>query len=172
MKKLLLFFITMIIISCDENEKKYAYVEVDDDRSEEIENLFDAVEDENIDFLKTLFSKDLVFISANNEQMNKDQFIEGVEEIFDMFDDVEFDDNTQSTDGDGTAIETTYYSNGAIWTEIWNNFSGKGKYTGNEISFPFYIAYLWDEDKIIREMQYFDPKYFNEEAEAKSKLSQ
>ena len=34
-----------------------------------------------------------------------------------MFDDVEFEDSEYS-DYDGLAVETTYYTNGQVWTNI------------------------------------------------------
>ena len=88
-----------------------------------------------------------------------------------MFDDVEFEDSEYS-DYDGLAVETTYYTNGQVWTNIWSRFEGKGKYTGNEVSFPFHISYLWEGDKIVEEVQFFSTDVFDEENEAKSKLSQ
>ena len=111
-------------------------------------------------------------VNSNNEEFNKDKFIAGVEELFEMFDNVKFMENDNSTDGDGSAIETTHYSTGDVWTEIWNDFSAKGKYSGKEVSFPFYIAYKWEGDKVIREMQYFNPKVFDEEREAKQLVSE
>ena len=40
--------------------------------------------------------------------------------------------------------------------------------TGDEVSFPFYIAYKWEGNKITREMQYFNPKVFDNEKGSKS----
>ena len=50
--------------------------------------LFEAVEDEEIGYLKEIFSKDLNFTDPNGNVLNKDEFIAGVENIFDMFEDV------------------------------------------------------------------------------------
>ena len=84
-----------------------------------------------------------------------------------MFEDVEFEDSEYS-DYDGLAVETTYYSNGQIWTNIWSAFKGKGKYTGNDVRFPFHISYLWKDGKIIEEVQFFSTKVFDTENEAKN----
>ena len=80
---------------------------------------------------------------------------------------LEFEDSEYS-DYDGLAVETTYYTNGQVWTNIWSRFEGKGKYTGNEVSFPFHISYLWKGDKIIEEVQFFSTKVFDAENEAKN----
>ena len=163
-----LLIITMFFMSCDAPKNNFGHVSIDDVKSRNIVKLFEAVEDENIEFLKEIFSKDLKFIDPNGTELNKDEFIAGVENIFDMFEEVEFEDSEYS-DYDGLAVETTYYSNGQIWTNIWSKFEGKGKYTGNDVSFPFHISYLWEGDKIIEEVQFFSTKVFDAENEAKNK---
>ena len=159
--------ITLFLISCDAPKNNFGYVSIDDEKSRNVVELFEAVEDEDIGFLKEIFSKDLKFTDPHGIVLNKDEFIAGVENLFDMFDDVEFEDSEYS-DYDGLAVETTYYSNGQVWTNIWSRFEGKGKYTGNEVSFPFHISYLWEGDKIIEEVQFFSTKVFDAENEAKN----
>lgn len=162
-----LLMITVFLISCDAPKNNFGYVSIDDEKSRKIVELFEAVEDEDIGFLKEIFSKDLKFTDPNGTVLNKDEFIAGVENIFDMFDDVEFEDSEYS-EYDGLAVETTYYSNGQVWTNIWSTFEGIGKYTGNEVSFPFHISYKWEGDKIIEEVQFFSTKVFDAENEAKN----
>ena len=168
------FIITLlcatILFSCN-NKKDFGVVNLEDEKTKLVEDLFKAVEKEDIGFLKELFSKDMVFVNPDGEEFNKDEFIAGVEELFEMFENVKIKENNNSTDGSGSAIETTHYSTGDTWTEIWSDFSANGKYTGDEVSFPFYIAYKWEGNKIIREMQYFNPKVFDNEREAKNMLS-
>ena len=159
--------ITLFLISCDAPKNNFGYVSIDDEKSRKIVELFEAVEDEDIGFLKEIFSKNLEFKDPNGTILNKDEFIAGVENIFDLFEDIEFEDS-EFVDYDGLAVETTYYTNGQVWTNIWSTFEGKGKYTGNEVSFPFHISYLWDGDKIIGEIQFFSTKVFDAENEAKN----
>ena len=159
--------ITMFLISCDAPKNNFGYVSIDDEKSRNVVKIFEAVEDEEIGFLKEIFSKDLEFKDPNGTILNKDEFIAGVENIFDLFEDIEFEDS-EFVDYDGLAVETTYYTNGQVWTNIWSTFEGKGKYTGNEVSFPFHISYLWGGDKIIGEIQFFSTKVFDTENEAKN----
>tara|TARA_Y200000002_G_scaffold373139_1_gene371795 strand:+ start:568 stop:1086 length:519 start_codon:yes stop_codon:yes gene_type:complete len=161
---------TLALVSCND-KKEFGVVHLDDEKTKLIEDLFKAVENEDIAFLKDLFSKDMVLVNSNGEEFNKDEFIKGVEELFEMFENVKVKENNNSTDGSGSAIETTHYSTGDVWTEIWSDFSAVGKYSEKEVSFPFYIAYKWDGDKIVREMQYFNPKTFDDEREAKNMAS-
>ena len=159
--------ITLFLISCDAPKNNFGYVSIDDEKSRNVVKIFEAVEDEEIGFLKEIFSKDLEFKDPNGTILNKDEFIAGVENIFDLFEDIEFEDS-EFVDYDGLAVETTYYTNGQVWTNIWSTFEGKGKYTGNEVSFPFHISYLWGGDKIIGEIQFFSTKVFDTENEAKN----
>ena len=141
------FIITLlcatVLFSCN-NKKDFGVVNLEDEKTKLVEDLFKAVEKEDIGFLKELFSKDMVFVNPDGEEFNKDEFIAGVEELFEMFENVKIKENNNSTDGSGSAIETTHYSTGDTWTEIWSDFSANGKYTGEEVSFPFYIAYKWE----------------------------
>ncbi len=162
-----LLMITLFLISCDAPKNNFGYVSIDDEKSRNVVKIFEAVEDEEIGFLKEIFSKDLEFKDPNGTILNKDEFIAGVENIFDLFEDIEFEDS-DFVDYDGLAVETTYYTNGQVWTNIWSTFEGKGKYTGNEVSFPFHISYLWGGDKIIGEIQFFSTKVFDAENEAKN----
>ena len=162
-----LLIITLFLISCDAPKNNFGYVSIDDEKSRNVVKIFEEVEDEEIGFLKEIFSKDLEFKDPNGTILNKDEFIAGVENIFDLFEDIEFEDS-EFVDYDGLAVETTYYTNGQIWTNIWSTFEGKGKYTGNEVSFPFHISYLWKGDKIIGEIQFFSTKVFDAENEAKN----
>ena len=54
-----LLMITMFLISCDAQKNNFGYVNIDDEKSRNIVKLFEAVEDEDIGFLKEIFSKDL-----------------------------------------------------------------------------------------------------------------
>jgi hypothetical protein len=58
-----------------------------------------------------------------------------------------------------------------MWTQIWSVFYAKGNYTGVSVSFPFHIAYKWDDDKIIEEYQFFNPAVLENEQNAKDDLA-
>lgn len=165
MKKIILLFL-LISFSC---QSPYGKVSTDDDKSQMIKTLFQNVSKENIDYLKEIFSDDMEFIDSKENTLDKDGFIAGVENIFDLFDDITFEE----TDGDatGSEIETTTYENGIVWTNIWNTFSATGKYTGQKVSFPFHISYQWKDDKIIKEVQFFDSSIFEKEMDAKAGIN-
>ena len=93
MRKLLLLLFVGVICSC---ENPNGTVTTNDERSEIIKTLFKNVSEENIDFLKEVFSDDMTFVDARNNTKDKAGFIAGVEGLFEMFDEISFED----VDGD------------------------------------------------------------------------
>lgn len=162
MKKIT-FISLLFIFSCSQ---PFARVDTSDEKSIIIKKIFEEVSNERIDYLKEIFSDDMKMVNSKEISFNKNEFIAGIEEMFDLFDEITF----ESVDGDanGSEIETNYYSNGKIWSSIWNNFSATGKYTGQKVKIPFHISYQWKNDKIIEEFQFFDTEYFEKEANAKA----
>ena len=163
MKKLFIYSATLLICAC---QQPYAEVTTNDEKSETIKTLFEKVGEENIDYLKEIFSDSMEFVDPAGNKLNKSGFISAVENLYDMFDDI----SVLEMNGDalGSEVETVTYSNGIVWTNIWNTFSAKGKYTGQNVSFPFHLSYQWAGDKIIKEVQFFDTSVFQKEMNAKA----
>ena len=163
MKKIILLFSLIIFSSCNQSGSR---IEVSDEKSKIIQKIFDEVAAERIDYLENVFSSEMKMVNSKNEEFNKNQFIIGIKDMLDLFDDISFDN--VNSDADGSEIETNYYSNGNLWSSIWNNFSATGKYTGQKVNFPFHISYKWKGDKIIEEYQFFDLMAFENEANARA----
>ena len=163
MKKTILLFSLIIFSSCNQSGSR---IEVSDEKSKIIQKIFDEVAAERIDYLEDVFSSEMKMVNSKNEEFNKNQFIIGIKDMLDLFDDISFEN--VNADADGSEIETNYYSNGNVWSSIWNNFSATGKYTGQKVNFPFHISYKWKGDKIIEEYQFFDLMAFENEANARA----
>ncbi len=161
MKKIWMVLFVVIICSC---QNPYGTVTVNDQRTEIIKTLFKNVSDENIDYLKEVFSDDMTFVDSKNNTKDKAGFIAGVEGLFEMFDEISIEE--VNGDAVGSEIETIVYANGVAWTNIWNTFTATGKYTGQKVSFPFHLSYQWDGLKIIKEVQFFDMSVFDKELTA------
>ena len=163
MKKVLLLWGLGLLISC---AQPYAKIEVKDEKSAIIQKVFDEVSMENTAYLEEVFSDDMKMVNAMEQEFDKVAFIAGINDMFDLFNDITFD--PVDGDADGSEIETNYYANNKVWTSIWNNFSAMGKYTGQKVNFPFHISYQWEGDKIIEEYQFFDLSAFEKEANARA----
>jgi len=163
MRNLILLTSLSIISSCGQ---PFAKIEVTDEKSKIIEKIFQEVSAENTDYLEEVFSDEMKMVNPKEVEFDKASFISGIKNMYDLFDNITFE--SSDGDADGSEIETNYYSNGKVWTSIWNNFSATGKYTGQQINIPFHISYQWEGNKIIEEFQFFDMTAFENEATARN----
>ena len=163
MRNLILLTSLSIISSCGQ---PFAKIEVTDEKSKIIEKIFQEVSAENTDYLEEAFSDEMKMVNPKKVEFDKASFISGIKDMYDLFDNITFE--SSDGDADGSEIETNYYSNGKVWTSIWNNFSATGKYTGQQINIPFHISYQWEGNKIIEEFQFFDMTAFENEATARN----
>ena len=161
MRNLILLTSLSIISSCGQ---PFAKIEVTDEKSKIIEKIFQEVSAENTGYLEEVFSDEMKMVNPKEVEFDKASFISGIKDMYDLFDNITFE--SSDGDADGSEIETNYYSNGKVWTSIWNNFSATGKYTGQQINIPFHISYQWEGNKIIEEFQFFDMTAFENEATA------
>ena len=163
MRNLILLTSLSIISSCGQ---PFAKIEVTDEKSKIIEKIFQEVSAENTNYLEEVFSDEMKMVNPKEVEFDKASFISGIKDMYDLFDNITFE--SSDGDADGSEIETNYYSNGKVWTSIWNNFSATGKYTGQQINIPFHISYQWEGNKIIEEFQFFDMTVFENEATARN----
>ena len=163
LRNLILLTSLSIIMSCGQ---PFAKIEVTDEKSKIIEKIFQEVSAENTDYLEEVFSDEMKMVNPKEVEFDKASFISGIKDMYDLFDNITFE--SSDGDADGSEIETNYYSNGKVWTSIWNNFSATGKYTGQQINIPFHISYQWEGNKIIEEFQFFDMTAFENEATARN----
>jgi len=166
-----ILLVGLFTVSCNnsnssETSNLFGEVKQNDEKSQMVQKLFEAVEAEDASYLQNIFSEDLKHTNPDGVVVNKEEFMTGIENIFDMFDNIKFK-KSEYEEYENLEIETTYYKNGKIWTNIWSEMSAKGNYSGNEMNFRFHISYLWDRDKIIEEVQFFNPTAFNSEGLAK-----
>ena len=166
-----ILLVGLFTVSCNnsnssETSNLFGEVKQNDEKSQMVQKLFEAVEAEDASYLQNIFSDDLKHTNPDGVVVNKEEFMTGIENIFDMFDNIKFK-KSEYEEYENLEIETTYYKNGKIWTNIWSEMSAKGNYSGNEMNFRFHISYLWDGDKIIEEVQFFNPTAFNSEDLAK-----
>ena len=161
MRNFILLTSLSIISSCGQ---PFAKIEVTDEKSKIIEKIFQEVSAENTDYIEEAFSDEMKMVNPKKVEFDKASFISGIKDMYDLFDNITFE--SSDGDADGSEIETNYYSNGKVWTSIWNNFSATGKYTGQQINIPFHISYQWEGNKIIEEFQFFDMTAFENEATA------
>ena len=163
MKNLSFISLFLLLISCTQ---PFSKIEVNDEKSKIIEKIFQEVAAEKTQYLEEIFSDNMKMVNSKKVEFNKNEFLSGIKDMYDLFENISFD--LVDANADGSEIETNYYSNGKVWTSVWNNFSATGKYTGKKVSFPFHISYQWEGNKIIEEFQFFDMSIFEDETIARN----
>tara|TARA_B100000965_G_scaffold280372_1_gene238203 strand:+ start:391 stop:879 length:489 start_codon:yes stop_codon:yes gene_type:complete len=63
-------------------------------------------------------------------------------------------------------IHTNHFVDGAVWTNAWLTWSGKGQTTGEEYTNRAHFDYKWEEGKIVELLAYFDETAENGEIAA------
>ena len=160
-KLLLTISIFTIVASCETN---HGVVKYDDPKTDAIGTVFEYVSNEDNSYLEEIFSKDMFMVNPANDTLYYDDFLWELKicTIYLMTSNLILQMEVTVDE-----VETNYYTNGQVWSQIWSSFEATGKYTGEKVSFPFHIAYKWDGDKIIEEYQFFDMTVFKNEEQAK-----
>tara|TARA_B100000989_G_scaffold261901_1_gene213147 strand:- start:862 stop:1149 length:288 start_codon:yes stop_codon:yes gene_type:complete len=95
MKKTILLFSLMIIPSCNQSGSR---IEVSDEKSKIIQTILNEFAAERIDYLKEVFSDEMKMVNSKNEEFDKNQFIIGIKDMLDFFDDISFDNVNSDSD--------------------------------------------------------------------------
>ena len=88
MKNFYFIYIFFLFISCSQTFSK---IEVNDEKSKIIEKIFNEVAAEKTLYLKEVFSENMKMVNSKKTEFNKTEFIAGVEDMYDLFEDISFD---------------------------------------------------------------------------------
>ncbi len=173
MKKLIIIFATLFFASCQNTQNQHGVVKIDDEKTEIIQRIFDGVKKEDNSYLQSIFDEDMIMINSSNDTLSREEFFEGIELMYENFENINFDGidvGKTNDDAIGPGVETVYYKNGIVWTNVWSTFIAKGSKTGKKVKFPFHISYKWKNGKIIEEHQFFDTSVFDDEINVETEI--
>ena len=85
MKKSIIILLALFLYTC---QKPFAKLTTNDEKSEAIKTLFEKVGEENIDYLKEVFSDSMQFVDPMGNKLDKTGFIAAVQNLYDLFDDI------------------------------------------------------------------------------------
>ena len=173
MKKLIIIFPTLFFASCQNTQNQHGIVKIDDEKTEIIQRIFESVKKEDNSYLQSIFDENMIMINSSNDTLSRKEFFEGIELMCENFDNINFDGivvGKKNDDAIGPGVETVYYKNGIVWTNIWSTFIAEGTKTGKKVNFPFHISYKWKNGKIIEEYQFFDTSAFDDEINAETEI--
>lgn len=104
----------------------------------------------------------------NNVQVDKEGWLSAAEGHHDLFENIQ-------NDSDGINLTSAEYNNGTTWSMAWFQWTGKGKYTGDDVKIIVHHGFRFENQKIVQAYHFFDPTLLDRElkaAEAMNKTSQ
>ena len=99
----------------------------------------------------------------NDVAVDKEGWLSAAEGHHDLFDTIA-NDKFQAVN-----LTTARFDNGSVWSLAWFQWTGKGKFTGEEVKIYVHHGFRFEGDKIVAAYHFFDPSLFNREIAASKK---
>ena len=152
MKNFLLIILSITIFSCADNtsnksEFQEGIVEMNDSKSQAMDNFTKAYLENNLETQIDLFTEDAI-IHINSNDVTPAQMIE----VFSS--EKEFYENVQNIE---RATATMTFEDGNVYSNYWFTWKATSKSTGVTISNPVHSWFKWDGDKVSEGAFIFDP---------------
>ena len=135
------------------------------DRLNVLKKLLNSISNNDSRTINSIYHNDLKHIDPNDKVLNKKERLDHITTITILFDKITFE-----------KIEVEYIHpqfNQKIlhrdqnWTNLWTIFSGIGKFSKKRFSVPIHISHEWVGNKIIKEIQFFNTSFYENEFLAK-----
>ena len=163
MKKILsILFLSIIPLSCSNQEQSKAVVKSDDELSLNVQKLLKVYVENDFTLWEELLS-DNCEVLFNNINLDKKSVIAGVSQDHTLFKSIEVTDDY---------AHTNYFNNGEIWTNHWFSMNFVGNFTGEITSTRAHTDLKWENGKVVRFQVYYDPTFQIKEATAMSQATE
>ena len=158
MKKLLILVISIVLVSCSDNNQVDSSewsgtINADSEESKIVRKLAKAYVEGNFEIAAKYMSDDAINL-VNGVEYSKDDWIAGYKRDQEVFDNIQHNNDN---------ITTMYYNNGRIFTNHWLTWSGTSKITGESNEVEYYGYWEWKDGKIIATGGILDPTWYGSE---------
>ena len=170
MKKIIFIWSVLLIITSCNQVPSGNLSGILDDNSQEVQmtkELMKKYQEGNFMEIADLISDDSGEYFFNNNKVNKEGWLKAANGHHDLFDNIQ-------NDSEGINLTSARYNNGSVWSMAWFQWSGKGKYTGDEVKIIVHHGFRFEENKIVAAYHFFDPSLIDRElkaSEAANKIS-
>ena len=166
MKKILILFLSILIIGCTNNNKERdSTIKIKDEKAQKISEMMKSYVSNNLD--SSIISDDAK-IKFNQLEMTKSDFENLVNTHHAMFSEISFPEGWMETVNYSGADVKNAGGNyaedyGSTWTSHWSDWTAVSKISGDTISNPCFFGYKWENEKIIEVSAIFPDEAFNKE---------
>ena len=159
MKKLLvLLCLSTFIVACNQNTNQSkdnnpmsGYMLGDDIYTQGVHKFMKAYTDNNFKNAEGIFAENAIF-AVNDVKMSIDDMMNGFAVGHQFFDNISHN-NVDSA--------TMYYNDGKIFTNVWYDWTGVSKSSGETLELRGYGWFKWEDGKVIEAYNAFDPTAYN-----------
>ena len=172
MKKILLLIATILFVGCQQpmDTDVIGIVKSSDEKTQiilsDLENYLAYGTDQyDAELPANLVTMDLAGNFAD-QSVDYEAFLAVAEQHHSLFDNIQM--GLPGGDGIG-GLQTVYYDELGTWSHYWGQWSGTGKFTGNEVTQFIHLNWGWNEDGQVNFFNAnFDAGFFRDEIAAAS----
>jgi len=160
MKKILLL-LTTIFLSCSQIPTG-ELSGILDDKSTEVQmtkELMKKYSEGKFREIVDMISDDSGEFYFNNVKVDKEGWLSAAEGHHDLFDNIK-------NDSEEINLTSAKYNNGTTWSMAWFQWTGKGKYTGEDVKIIVHHGFRFENEKIVSAYHFFDPSLIDREVKA------
>jgi len=160
MKKILLL-LTTIFLSCSQIPTG-ELSGILDDKSTEVQmtkELMKKYSEGKFREIADMISDDSGEFYFNNVKVDKEGWLSAAEGHHDLFDNIK-------NDSEEINLTSAKYNNGTTWSMAWFQWTGKGKYTGEDVKIIVHHGFRFENEKIVSAYHFFDPSLIEREVKA------
>ncbi len=160
MKKILLL-LTTIFLSCSQIPTG-ELSGILDDKSTEVQmtkELMKKYSEGKFREIADMISDDSGEFYFNNVKVDKEGWLSAAEGHHDLFDNIK-------NDSEEINLTSAKYNNGTTWSMAWFQWTGKGKYTGEDVKIIVHHGFRFENEKIVSAYHFFDPSLIDREVKA------
>ena len=161
MKNLLLLLLTTIFLSCSQIPTG-ELSGILDDKSTEVQmtkELMKKYSEGKFREIADMISDDSGEFYFNNVKVDKEGWLSAAEGHHDLFDNIK-------NDSEEINLTSAKYNNGTTWSMAWFQWTGKGKYTGEDVKIIVHHGFRFENEKIVSAYHFFDPSLIDREVKA------